>query len=76
MRGSLNGQQREEWTDPLKLSEYERSMLAKDLVLRIRGLAKAQKSTKVASAIKMLDEGRRKGVTNLRIYVAVLKVSY
>lgn len=56
------------------MSEYERERLSKDLVRRIRGLSKAPKSTKVGIAIKMLDEGRRQGVINLRIYRAVLKV--
>lgn len=58
----------------MELSEYERSTLSKDLVRRIKGLSKAHKSTKVAVAIKILDEGRRQGVTGLIIYRAVLKV--
>eukprot|EP00903_Cladosiphon_okamuranus_P014057 g13065.t2 len=69
----MQTQAREDWTQPVALSEYERVALSKDLVLRISGLANAPKSTKVGFAIEMLDEGRRKGVTNLRIYQSVLK---
>lgn len=67
-------QQREEWSQPVEMSEYERTRLSKDLVRQVRGLHKAPKATKIGVAIKILDEGRRQGVTGLIIYQAVLQV--
>eukprot|EP00752_Nemacystus_decipiens_P008840 g7889.t1 len=66
-------QAREDWTQPVEMSEYERTALSKDLFRRIKGLAKAPKTTKVGIAIKILDEGRQRGVKSLTIYRAVLK---
>ena len=58
----------------MELSDYELNALSKDFCLRIKGLTKARKATKVGVAIEILDEGRRRGVANLAIYRAVLKV--
>lgn len=66
--------QREDWTGPLELSDYERESLSKELTRRIKALRKVNKLTKVAMAIDILDEGRKRGAKDLGVYRAVLKV--
>lgn len=56
------------------MSDVERARLVKDLMFKIRGLAKTDSSTKVGKAIALLDTAREEGVSELPIYNAVLKV--
>lgn len=68
--------QREDWTGPLGLTDYERNRLPKELVRRIKRLAGANKRTKMGLVIQILDEGRQQGIKELVVYKAVLKVSF
>lgn len=56
------------------MSDLERERLVKDVIFKIRGLSKADPSTKVGKAITLLDTAREEGVSELSIYNAVIKV--
>lgn len=55
------------------MSDLERERLVKDVIFKIRGLSKADPSTKVGKAITLLDTAREEGVSELSIYNAVIK---
>lgn len=56
------------------MSQRGQSPLVVDLMWKIRGLAQYDPETRMDRAIRILEDGRRDGVTALAIYKAVFKV--